>query len=77
MVVFTSELMDIANPASPASLDAINRAMSSTGELTTHKGGALWHAWKVTADQPGASSDWQLMVKHACEADGVERQAHQ
>lgn len=61
MVVFTSELMDIVKPAS---LDPINRAMSSTGELTTHKG-ALWHAWKVTSDRPGASSDWQLKVKHA------------
>lgn len=34
------------------------------GALTTHKG-VLWHAWKVTSARPGASSDWQLMVKHA------------
>jgi hypothetical protein len=34
------------------------------GELVTHKG-TLWHAWKVTSDRPGASNDWQLMVKHA------------
>ncbi|HET9473374.1 MAG TPA: hypothetical protein VFO82_05740 [Steroidobacteraceae bacterium] len=34
------------------------------GALTTHKG-VLWYAWKVTSARPGASSDWQLMVKHA------------